>query len=563
MQSPGYGGRMRDSEVVAAIVAGDPEGLASAYDKYAAPLYTYCRSMLHEPADAADAVQDTFVIAASRLEGLRDRDRLRPWLYAVARNECRRRIRARAATSALEEAPDVTDESVDVGGDAERAEMRELVHEAVGGLNPAEQEVIELQLSQGLDASEVADVLGISRNHAHALISRARDQLEISLGVLLVARSGREDCAELDTLLQGWDGHLTVLLRKRLHRHIERCPICGDRKRDVLRPAMLLGLAPLAALAAGPAAPAGLRDQVLRLASSNGPDAVAHRAAVTERTGAFGQHGFPKPLDRPKSHWWQARSAQAAGVAAGIAAVAVAALALAGGSGTHSRAIAAGPSPTAAATAPGPGATAGASSPGQPGSSRQPGATGQRGTSGGPTAPGAIEPGTTGPGATGPGATGQPSQGTQASSPAATIPATSPAPARSAKPSASPAPAPTTSAPKSPPASPTRPAPSTSSSSSSSAPVTPGTVSVSPATVVLSALSPTTLTITASGGPVSWSISEPSSLIGAVNYSPAAGTLKAGQSAQVSITVSGIASVDSTLTINPGGHAVTIVLGLL
>ena len=63
---------MRDSEVVAAIVAGDPEGLAEAYDRYASPLFTYCRSLLRESADAADAVQDTFVIAASRLAGLRD-----------------------------------------------------------------------------------------------------------------------------------------------------------------------------------------------------------------------------------------------------------------------------------------------------------------------------------------------------------------------------------------------------------------------------------------------------------------------------------------------------------
>ena len=38
----------------------------------------------HEPADAADAVQDTFVIAAAELGRLRDPDRLRPWLYAVA-----------------------------------------------------------------------------------------------------------------------------------------------------------------------------------------------------------------------------------------------------------------------------------------------------------------------------------------------------------------------------------------------------------------------------------------------------------------------------------------------
>src|SRR6202451_336207 len=88
---------MRDREMVAAIVAGDPAGLAAAYDSYATALHAYCRSLLREPADAADAVQDTFLIAAAKLAGLRDPDRLRPWLYAVARNERHRRLRARAA----------------------------------------------------------------------------------------------------------------------------------------------------------------------------------------------------------------------------------------------------------------------------------------------------------------------------------------------------------------------------------------------------------------------------------------------------------------------------------
>jgi DNA-directed RNA polymerase specialized sigma24 family protein len=82
---------MQDRKLVAAIVAGEPDGLAEAYDRYAAPLYTYCRLMLPDPdplGGAALAVQDTFIIATARLQGLRDPDQLRPWLHAVARNEC-------------------------------------------------------------------------------------------------------------------------------------------------------------------------------------------------------------------------------------------------------------------------------------------------------------------------------------------------------------------------------------------------------------------------------------------------------------------------------------------
>src|ERR1700751_3344656 len=106
---------MRDREIVAAIVAGDPAGLAAAYDSYAAALHAYCRSLLGEPADAADAVQDTFVIAAAKLGGLRDPDRLRPWLYAVARNECHRRLRGRATAAPLDDADEMADSAPDIG----------------------------------------------------------------------------------------------------------------------------------------------------------------------------------------------------------------------------------------------------------------------------------------------------------------------------------------------------------------------------------------------------------------------------------------------------------------
>src|SRR5271169_3606937 len=204
-----YGERMRDSEVVASIVAGDPEGLAAAYDRYSGLLFGYCQSLLREPDDAADAVQDTFVIAASKLGRLRDPERLQAWLFAVARNECLHRLKSRKDAPTLDDLPEQPDESVDVSGEAERAESRALIRAAVAGLNDGERDAIN-QLWHGLDVPEVAMVLGVSRNHAHSLFSRARDQLEASVAVLIVGRLGRQDCDALDRLLHGWDGLLTA-----------------------------------------------------------------------------------------------------------------------------------------------------------------------------------------------------------------------------------------------------------------------------------------------------------------------------------------------------------------
>jgi hypothetical protein len=58
---------MQDSAVVAAVVAGEADGFAAAYDQYAASLYGYCHGVLPGP-EAAEAVLDTWhpgVVAAA------------------------------------------------------------------------------------------------------------------------------------------------------------------------------------------------------------------------------------------------------------------------------------------------------------------------------------------------------------------------------------------------------------------------------------------------------------------------------------------------------------------
>ena len=396
-------------------------------------------------------------------------------------------------------------------------------------------------------------MLGVSRNHAHALLSRARTQLEISLGALLVARSGRDECAALSALLEDWDGQLNVLMRKRINRHIEQCPACTERKRRELAPALLLGLAPLPIAVMPP----GLRAQVLRLASSNTPEALAHRASVAQGAVMAGPDGFPKPLDPPKPRW-RTRQAQGAAAAAVVAVAAVLAiLAVTGALGTHHgrlSALSQGSSAPGTAGAPA-GGTAPGTQPGGPGSSTQPAATasGAARVSPSPSA-GGTSPATGAPSAPGP---------------------SGPAPSSAAPSSAAPSsPAPTSHSP-SPPHSPSPSSPAPSASSTTAAPPpAPGTLNVTPRTIVLSPLLGGSLTLTASGGPVTWSIAESAGLLGEVSVAPSSGRLTAGQSATVSLRVSSAAGllsrpalgnaaavcVGCQLTVNPGGIRVLVVI---
>jgi RNA polymerase sigma factor (sigma-70 family) len=284
--------RMEDPEVVAAIVAGKPAGLAAAYDRHAAGLHAYCLMKLNEPADAEGAVQDTFVIAAARLRKLRDRGRLRPWLYAVARNECVRRRRARPVTldrliTADMAGGKATDETMDLGAAAEQADLRRLVEVTLGEMSPGNREVVELGLRHDLHGTDLADALGVPPDQADTLTSRAISRFETLLGRLLVLRAGRESCPELNTVLAGQDVDPAVV-----DHHIQRCTVCGERARPEQSPAALVALAPMTGL------PAGLRAQTLQLAEGASPASIAHREQVARRAEPFGHGGFPEQLDQ-------------------------------------------------------------------------------------------------------------------------------------------------------------------------------------------------------------------------------------------------------------------------
>ena len=115
--------------------------------------------------------------------------------------------------------------------------------------------------------------------------------------------------------------------------------------------------------------------------------------------------------------------------------------------------------------------------------------------------------------------------------------------------------------PTTPAASTTAPAPIVSVTVSS--PVLAGSLSVSPSTVSLSALVGGTLTLTANGGPVSWSIAQPTSLLGLLTVSPSSGTLAAGQSVTVHLGVSLLSALTTTLTVSPGDQIVNLLIGAL
>lgn len=250
-----------DEELARAAASGDRAAFAAIYDRYADRLNDFVVRMVRDSDAAADCVHEAFCTAATGLSKLRQPEKLRPWLYAVSRSQALRHIQRRK----LEQPADdgyLDSASAEAGPDAlaERDDLAQLIREACGGLSDRDREVIELSYRHGLDGPELGKALGVSPATANTLTHRAREMVGRSLGALLVARQTRQDparCPELAAVLDGWDGAMTVLMRKRIARHIESCAECESERCRRVSPAALLGAVPFIP------APKELRDTTL------------------------------------------------------------------------------------------------------------------------------------------------------------------------------------------------------------------------------------------------------------------------------------------------------------
>jgi RNA polymerase sigma factor (sigma-70 family) len=453
---------MDDREVVAAIAAGDPAGIAVAYDRYAAGLYGYCHWMLPQSADPAEATQETFVVAAT-LGDLPEAPKLRPWLYSVTRNECQRRLAIASAVPA--EHADAADLAAHLPGhsaneadrpteetDPEQAEWQRVTQAALAELEPDEREVIELSLRHDLYDSDLAAVLGVSWSEAYTLTSRARGRLEKNLGAPLIARTRRWSCPALGALLADWSGELTEQTCSLVGEHIEHCGACAGHRRAALRSAALSGLPPMAE------PPAGLRDEVMKLCSPRTPETPMYRRSAEQgRPASFSEAIRTMRWDSIRSN----PGALIASLAVLVWVVAVVSVSLLTLAGSHSaQALATGPGVRTPATSPRAATTGGTT----PAASR----TSATARPSGSSAPPSADP--AGAAGQSPSPTGGAGQSTAPSSPSSS-PVTStspkPSPSSSPKPSASPKPStsPSTS-PSPPPSSSATPSPSKSPLSS-------------------------------------------------------------------------------------------------
>ncbi|TDC46227.1 sigma-70 family RNA polymerase sigma factor, partial [Actinomadura sp. KC345] len=339
-------GQNDDLRLANALRAGDVIALTEVYDTYAPFLYDYCHGLLRDRVEAAGALRNVVVAAREHIDRLAEPERLRGWLYAIARKECMRR-RDSPNRHTGQEAPeaddDLTEEQL-----ARREERRLLAHSAIAALNGRQREAIDLAVRHELDEVDLSGIFGMPLEETLALTEKAREDLAAALHAALIAQNHWEDCPSISALTESWP--LPPQTAASVVRHVASCPVCGERETPPLPPDRLLSVLPIAAI------PAELRLDVLTAATAE--DRAGNRRAIAAWTEPFDEYGWPLPYEptptrvRERPPRRRAPVVAAIAVAVGVVVLSAGAMAALGGGDGGANASAKGPAATGESGAP-------------------------------------------------------------------------------------------------------------------------------------------------------------------------------------------------------------------
>jgi len=165
-----------DHSLIAAFKAGSTEAIDKIVERYENPIFTFGLKMCGHLQDAEDIVQETFFSAFKYLES-----------FKIAARACMRKRRKKKCEPDREisleslihkdgsegkyEIPDWSDDPSD---NVLRAELKEVIDNAILSLPPKYRLVFNLRDTEGFNTEETAELLEISKQSVKTRLHRAR-----------------------------------------------------------------------------------------------------------------------------------------------------------------------------------------------------------------------------------------------------------------------------------------------------------------------------------------------------------------------------------------------------
>jgi RNA polymerase sigma-70 factor (ECF subfamily) len=181
-----------ETELAHAVLAGEPEAFERFVEHFRSKIFHYSWLMCGSREDAEEVAQEALLNAFEHFDGLREPERVRSWIFRIAKNAClmqrRKSVFAPQQELSVEELlPGDEPAGEDRPPDAEflRAELRNVLDRVMLELAPIYRGVVLLRDVEELSTEETAQILGVSTDVVKTRLRRGRLALRQQLDCYL------------------------------------------------------------------------------------------------------------------------------------------------------------------------------------------------------------------------------------------------------------------------------------------------------------------------------------------------------------------------------------------
>jgi RNA polymerase sigma factor (sigma-70 family) len=168
-----------DEELLEAWRGGEREAGEQLYDRHVAAVARFFRNKF--PDDVEELIQQTFLGLIEARDRVRSNEPLQSFLLGIARHKLLDRLRAAYKDPIELESDSLNDLAPGPSTIAARKREQRLLLEGLRRIPVEHQIALELSYWEGLNAAEIAAVVGISHSAMRSRLSRARALLERAL----------------------------------------------------------------------------------------------------------------------------------------------------------------------------------------------------------------------------------------------------------------------------------------------------------------------------------------------------------------------------------------------
>jgi RNA polymerase sigma-70 factor (ECF subfamily) len=176
----------RERILVRALKRGDRRAFDEVVKHFKDKIFGLIYRMMGDPQEAEDVAQEVFVTLFTAVEGFRGEARLSTWLYRIAVNHCKNRLKYldRRKKWQQQSLDQMTDRELPQSGNAGKGSLgssiplERIIQRELKGMEPDQRMLILLRDVQGLAYQEIEEITGLALGTVKSRLHRARMALK-------------------------------------------------------------------------------------------------------------------------------------------------------------------------------------------------------------------------------------------------------------------------------------------------------------------------------------------------------------------------------------------------